>query len=348
MGKRSILQIHKLLRIFTICFTVGFSQAVFSEELDTKAIQKLKWQQGESQNIKVYSDMHPRKVLSLLNLLEDFASYCQIIFSIGSQDRDFKMNLFVAGKSRTWKSLGQDPLYVNSSWNNGQSFTSMVRIDSAFTGTASTSSSARTHLYKVVADLHIRKSSHANSFPLWYLDGMTRYLATYERKGDTVSVGQLSSVQSRLRSLINATRQIEAFDLSEVISRESLPPIADGESSRTYLDRINELLSLNLMLVHYFYADADRQVQLNKYLTLLGHNLGSEDAMIEATGLTLQSLGEDFYRYLKSRKLYAQTHSFAEVDSRINKIQGDSFAQPTVQQVDGNAVIAAYNGLIPN
>ena len=348
MGKHSILQIHKLLRIFTICCTVGFSQVAVSGELNTKAIQKLKWQQGESQNIKVYSDMHPRKVLSLLNLLEDFASYCQIIFVVGNQDRDFKMNLFVAGKSKTWRSLGQNPLYVTRSWINGESFTSMVRTDSAFTGTASTSSPARTHLYGVVADLHIRKSPHAKSFPLWYVDGMTRYLATYERKGDTVSVGQLSSVQSRLRSLINATGQIEASDLIEVISRESLPAIADGEGRRTYLDSINELLSLNLMLVHYFYADADRQVQLNKYLTLLGRDLGHEDAMIEATGLSLQALGEDFYRYLNSRKLYAQTYSFAEVDSRINKIQGDSFAQPKVRQVDGSEVIAAYNGLVPN
>lgn len=348
MGERSFLQIYNLLKVFTICCVLGSTQMAVSAELNTKAIQSLKWQQGESQNITVYSDMHPRKVLSLLNLLEDFASYCQAILAVGDQDRDFTMNLLVAGKSRTWKSLGEDPKNVYRWWTDGSSITAIVRADSSFSGVASGRSSVRTRFYNAVAALQIRRSPHARSFPFWYIDGMARYLATYERKGDKVSVGQLNSVLGRLRSLVNATRQVEAFDMREVITRESMPGRADGEGGSAYLDRINELYSLNLMLVHYFYADADRQIQLNKYLTLLAQDLGHEEAIFEATGLTLQALGKELYRYLNSRKIYAQTFSFAAVDSLISEIQGDSFAEPKVGLVDGSAVIAAYNKLIPN
>ena len=346
MDKSISSRISKYLSMCILCLLVGFSSTASSGELNKKSVQKLKWQQGQSENITIYSDMHSQKVLSLLTLLEDFAAYCQAMLEIRKQDREFTMTLFVARKTKTWRALGENPLNVYRVRTNSHSSTAIVRAGSSFNGAASGPSPVRTRLYETVAKLQIRKSPNAKFFPLWYLDGMTRYLATYERKGDKVSVGKLNSVLDRLRTLVNATKQFEAFDLNDAFNRTVMPKRSEGEGSTAYIDRINQVYSLNLMLVHYFNANEGRRDQLNNYLILLAQGQSNEEAMHAATGMSVEELGKVFYRYLNSQKLYARTFSFDEVDSRIKKIQGDSFAVPKVERVEGSVVIASRSKLI--
>jgi hypothetical protein len=347
MDKSYEFPINRLLQLLAIYCGFLFAFTASGSELDIEAMEKRSWYKGVSQNITVYTDMQPRKVVALLDLLENFAAYCQIIFSVPPDNRDFSMTLFVAGKSKTWEALGGDRLTEYRAWVDSQSTIAFINTGSGFTGVASNRSPARMSLYKSVADLQIQKSPHAAYFPFWYRNGMARYMATFERLGDKVSVGQLGSVSGRLFGLLPTLKREYEYDLSEVITRTSLPARSEGEHSSDYLERANDAIALNLMLVHYFYADANRQMQLNRYLTLLEQGFDHQEAMFAATDLSFEQLGEALYEYLNSRKLYAQTFNFSDVDAMIKEVQGDSFAKTQVEPIEASTVVDAVMRLSP-
>lgn len=337
--KKNVVKLGVLLFLFCLSLQAN------ATKLDFDRLMKLKWHKGESQNFTVYSDLKPREIKKMLEILEDFSTFSRLIFKVPKKSRNSKITMFAAAQSKTWKSLGQNPAIAarTSSLENGKILT-LIYTGSSFNASSSNKSSIRVNLFTTIAQTQIRFAQNYDVFPLWYRDGMTRYLATYQRKGDKVIFGKLDSILPRLKTIINATKKIEALDIKEVLSRKVKPKLSDFKGKSEYIHQMNEIYSINLLLVHYFNADNQRAMELDNFFRLLkaGHN--HEKAMQDATGMSIDELGVALYRYI-SNKMYARSFDYNEINSAIKTIQGSSFKKPVVKKINAIEAIGVYEAI---
>ena len=341
--KRNSKLIYSLVLLALIAVSAPFP--AHANKLDFDALMKFKWHKGQSQNFTVYSDLKPIKIEKMLMQLEDFATFCQIQLDVPEGKRNSKMTLFVAAKSKTWQRLGQHQNTVSRIFEHDGTTKALIRTDSGYNASLSGKSHVRVNLFASVARLQVGNSKYGSELPFWYRDGMARYLATYQRTGAKLSVGKLNSVLGRLRSIINATKQLESFDVGELIGRSQMPNPSDFKNSSAYLKKVNEVYSLNLMLVHYFNAKEDRRQQLEEYLALLSKGVSGQEALVKSTGMNLDQFGYVFYRYIVGQKLYARIFSYQEMSDRIHNMQGSSFINPEVNKIDAISAISEYQSI---
>jgi len=129
---------------------------------------------------------------------------------------------------------------------------------------------------------HFMFQNAAYPYPGWFVEGFAEYYATAEFKSDRVLVGQYN--ENRASWLQGGTW----LDMRHLLSNR---PGGRARGSETYYP-------LAWLLTHWFWGNAERQVQLNAYLVDVGAGTDPVEAMQKATGLDPVGLRRALRRYM--------------------------------------------------
>lgn len=261
-----------------------------------KTLDKKRWTLTESPNFRIVSDVKPKKVRKVIEELERFRAFSELLMGIKVSTTKEKSLLTLTKNRMTWKALGLPNSAVSYTWAHAQQGT---QIFADVNGLSSTSleqiNSGRATIFHALAFQLFQEASVYQRVPFWYSQGFARYLSGYNESKDVVAIGGLDAMRGRLRILFSANGHFKPVNIIDVMSRKSYKQKVTGEElSRQKRMRFD---AQAFVIVHYFYADDARRKQLSDFIGTMKSGKSTETRMVEAFGQTPEELSSEITKY---------------------------------------------------
>jgi Flp pilus assembly protein TadD len=137
--------------------------------------------------------------------------------------------------------------------------------------------------------------------PLWFGEGIAEYYSTFGTTGTAVNIGR--PVAEHVLWL----RGQSLIPLSELFAtRSDSPTYNEGTRQGVFYAE-------SWALFHYLMADADRRVQLGRFLSLLGEGKSVDDAFTGAFAMKYAQLEQELRNYVRHRTFTYSKYNLTDV-----------------------------------
>lgn len=267
------------------------------------AMAARKWLEFRSDNFIVYSQANEKRTFQLVEDLEFFRHYLQILTPTGDTSAPLPLKIYAFRNLYSFQkelNTGAAGFYLDRP-SGAQAFASLdkpsksLAFTSLYKDQEKQSLTGRHILFHEYVHYFLRQFNPYR-YPSWYDEGFAEFLASFSREGRDISVG----LPARYRT--PALNYFSWLPMKKLLSanRRTLPKgIFYGQS---------------WISVHYLQTVDKRNSQLNRYILALNLGLPYEEAFELTFDISMKELGREIRSYWASGALPYTIFSLSEFD----------------------------------
>ena len=310
-----------LLLVSALLVQVLWSSAALGQQIAYEQLLARDWLHIQSKNVDVVSDLGAKEAREMIEKLEEYAAFCQLILSPQTPGASKPTSLFVTDSNYTWESLGQQKMLVSARSLISQHPTALVNLGSGLAGRSNKSVAARTDIYKVIATRELQPTQYGQELPFWYREGMSLYMPTFHEDKGRLLLGGIESLDEELIAVIKSDGGDNGYNSKNLFQRTQAPQPKSAESTSAYLEKLTEFQAQAFMTAHFFNSSVEYKERTSRFLLLLDYGHSAESALSKAYGWSFEQLNSELENYAHGR-LYARAFDKGSILTLIEQKNG--------------------------
>ena len=330
-----------LLLVSVFLVQALWSSAAMGQQMAYEQLVDRDWLHIQSKNIDVVSDIRETDAREMIEQLEEFAIFCQLILNPQTPGVSKPTSLFVTDKNATWESLGQAKTLVSARSVFFEHPTALVNLGSGLRGRSKKSVAARTDIYKVIAARELQPAQYGRELPFWYREGMSLYLSTFHEDRGRLILGGIESLDEELIVVIksdggeNGYNSEVLFQRTESQQREATLRVSD------FIEELSAFQAQAFMTAHFFHSSVEYKERTSRFLQLLDYGHSGESALSKAYGWTFKELDRELESYANGR-LYARAFDKDQMMTLIEQKTGPILQDLKISPLVSNVALMSY------
>ena len=248
-------------------------------------IAKDPWYQVTSDNFIITGDAEPAIMKGLVEDLETFREFLQLVTNVKDTTQDQPFRIFVFKNARSYQKEVKVP-------GSAGVFRGRLNGSAAFldgdTDREAWELAGKNVLFHEYVHHFLRHFSPLH-YPRWYSEGFAEFLATFEVADGRMIVGKPPMWR------MFAVRGDDWIPMDRLLDSN-----VQYQSSR---DGLSIFYGQSWLLVHYTQLDDDLKPKMAEYLSLVNLGVENEEALQRAFGKTPKQLMNDLRQYWKSQRM---------------------------------------------
>jgi len=251
------------------------------------------WFELKSENFTVYSNAKKEVAYDLIEELEYFRFYLQIITNVKDTTTELPHVVFAMRNKISFKSMtGIRGGVVGFYFAHPRTTVSFSNIDYDFTRTSRMKDRPGKQVLFHEYTHHFMFRYTRFNYPLWYSEGFADYLGAFSYEDGVATIGQI--IPGRLRSLGGT----DWFSLKTILaSNKTVAPYIRNRGM-TYM-----VYAQGWFFIHYLNTRADYRQALQKYLVANNNGEEFEEAFVSSFNMSVKQMEDELWAYWKNQKM---------------------------------------------
>lgn len=329
----------RLKFLLLLAFLCESSQA----EVNIERIAKDRWLEVRSENFIIITDADEKVGRALVRDLENFRYFIHFMQKEAVIDNPPPLKVFAIKSGRTFRALDLPAQWAGVFLKQTHEDIAIANISDfkLNQNKAGYGNQVLLHEYLHYASRTFYEASH---YPLWYSEGEADYFGSFRfaERGKSVSIGSMSVIGTRVRSLMNSSGKIESIDVEDLFKTKRIEMgwrrgERSGGERRRAADEASKFYARAMFTYHYLSRSAQALEMKSKYLSLINTGMDIDTAFSFAFNMTWEELDKEILDYLSSNKLLewrfgigGQGLVFPEIEANVRELDRSEIISETV------------------
>ncbi len=294
MSARTAFMFSQLMAMTAAVLFSSISMAD-STDIDVKQIYKSEWSKFESDNFVVITNASDSKSRLIVEDLENFTQFIGRILNFKPDPSQGKLPVYVLKNERSYEALAVPENSAGYFYKLPGEQYIVTRADKFRSSKSGKASPGRGIVLHELVHYLDRNAVYKFARPPWYTEGVAEYLATFRHYRGNVEVGELGNLEGRFYGMRTASGKLKHIDTEAMF-----------KSKKTYLGKDtryngNLFYGQAAMIVHYLFADKQRQLMMYKYLFAVEQGYSIDEAFEGIFNMTFAEFDEEVNKYARGR-----------------------------------------------